>query len=127
MEPTHKDRNERFRFKSEREEGELESDGNSSDDSSPPQSAQIASEGLFSEKTHGTNADDSDSNSEDDKQSSIEISTHKKNVVVDDDLVKSSPKINDGMESDVDPAEISRDAPEQSFDGTVHAPNQGHS
>lgn len=39
VEPTHKDRNERYRFKNEREEGELESDGNSSDDSSPPQSA----------------------------------------------------------------------------------------
>jgi len=116
VEPTHKDRNERYRFKNEREEGELESDGNSSDDSSPPQSAKIASEGLFSEKTHGTNAENSGSNSEDNKQPSMEVFLQKKNVVVDDDLVKSSPKIYDGVESDVDPAEISRDAPEQSFD-----------
>ena len=88
-------------------------------DSSPVQNAQIASEGLFSEKTHSSNAEDFESDTKDTKESFVEDISYKQSMA-DEDGQSCSPKLYEAQESDVDPGEISRDAPDGTLDGMVH-------
>ena len=88
-------------------------------DSSPVQNAQIASEGLFSEKTHSSTAEDFESDTKDTKESFVEDISYKQSMA-DEDGQSCSPKLYEAQESDVDPGEISRDAPDGTLDGMVH-------
>ncbi|XP_065061335.1 cyclin-dependent kinase 11A-like [Rhopilema esculentum] len=88
-----KDSHERYRFKREREEGEIESDVSSTTDSSPARSVQTATEGLFSEKTHSAD--------------SVEERMERES----DSREDANPQLDSG--DDIDEGEISRDAPDE--------------
>lgn len=117
---TKKAGHERYRFRSEREEGEIESDADSSNDGSPVTSVQISSEGLFNERVHRSNAGDSASENESKRQSSAEEERKKKRNA-DSTVQGIDQNLHDGglVESDIE--EISRDAPEESLDGIFNA------
>ena len=96
----------RYRFRNEREEGEIESDANSSFGSSPVYTPQGVSERLFSEKIHSPNQEDFAHDSDDRSRSPSEDNKQKMLSVL-------SKELHEEIEND---GEISRDAPEESLD-----------
>ena len=103
-----------FEKKHGKEEGEIESDISSSADVSPERKVQIASEGMFSEKTHVKYSEDSDDEMRGKRDSPSE-SQRNRGVSNEDD--HSSGSSHSDYDDDDNVAEVSRDAPDDSLLG----------
>ena len=97
-----------------KEEGEIESDISSSADISPERTVQIASEGMFSEKTHVQYPEDSDDDLRGQRDTPLES---QRNREVSKDNDHSSGSSYSDYDDDDNDAEVSRDAPDDSMLG----------